>query len=85
MVSHHPAKFGGNKHCGSGNINNSANTVALPQMRDAASATVFTLLMKTFSQVQISDLAAFFLYVWKDGPGFKVLVRGSRSCILLRL
>ena len=34
IVSHHPAKFGGHRHCGSGNINLPANTVILSQMRD---------------------------------------------------
>ena len=33
-MSQHPAKFGGHRHCGSGDINIPANTVILPQMRD---------------------------------------------------
>ena len=29
MVSHHPAKFDGHRHCGSGNMNIPANTILL--------------------------------------------------------
>ena len=34
VVSHHPAKFGGHRHCDSGDINIPANTVIFLQMRD---------------------------------------------------
>ena len=34
IVNYHPAKFGGNRHCGSGNVNIPANTNILLQMRD---------------------------------------------------
>ena len=34
ILSHHPTKFGGRRHCGSEYINIPTNTVILPQMRD---------------------------------------------------
>ena len=34
IVNYHPAKFGGNRRCGSGNVNIPANTNILLQMRD---------------------------------------------------
>ena len=34
IVSYHPVMFGGHRHCGSGYINISANTVILPQMQE---------------------------------------------------
>ena len=34
IVSHHPAKFGGHRHCGSGDVNIPANTVIFFQMQD---------------------------------------------------
>ena len=34
MLSHHPAKFGGHRHCGCGDMNIPTNSVMLPQMRD---------------------------------------------------
>ena len=40
MVSYHPARFGGNRHCGSGDINTPANIVILAQMQDVIVVTV---------------------------------------------
>ena len=34
MANHHPAKFDGHMHCGSGDMKISVNTVILPQMWD---------------------------------------------------
>ena len=42
MISYHPAKFGGHRHCGGGDINISANTVNLLQMWDVATVTIYT-------------------------------------------
>ena len=40
-TSHHPAKFGGHRHCGRGDINIPAIAVNLPQKWDIASETVY--------------------------------------------
>ena len=34
MVSHHPAKFNGHRHCDSEDINSPENVINLSQMRD---------------------------------------------------
>ena len=45
MVGHHPSKFGGHRHCDSGNNNTHANMGILPQMRDVTSRTIYARLL----------------------------------------
>ena len=52
MVSHHPGKFCGHRHCSSGDINIPANTVILPQMWDVAAVMIYTRLLPPLSPLK---------------------------------